>query len=85
MQESEILINHIQAVCDKISYQEAEIEGLSILVPRNDLINAAAECAPPDVSIDLITFDYWRYRGIWSVSVSIYPSLHVSLSLSGSA
>lgn len=63
MQESEILINHIQAVCDKISYQEAEIEGLSILVPRNDLINAAAECAPPDVSIDLITFDYWRYRG----------------------
>lgn len=63
MQESEFFINHIQAVCDKISYQEAEVEGLFILVPRNDLINAAAECAPKDVSIDLITFDYWRYRG----------------------
>lgn len=63
VQESQFFIRHIQAICDKISYQEVEIKGLFALVPRNDLINAAAECSPPDVSIDLITFDYWRYRG----------------------
>ena len=63
MQDSLFFIRRIRAVCDKISYQEVEIKGIFALVPRNDLINAAAECSPAEVSIDLITFDYWRYKG----------------------
>lgn len=63
MQDALFFIRHIRAVCDKISYQEVEVKGIFALVPRNDLINAAAECSPAEVSIDLITFDYWRYKG----------------------
>ena len=63
MQDSLFLIKHIQAVCDKISYQEVEVNGIFALVPKSDLINAAAECSPAEVSIDLLTFDYWRYKG----------------------
>lgn len=63
MQESLFLIKHIRAICNKISYQESEVKGIFVLVTRNDLINASAECSPAEVAIDLITFDYRRYKG----------------------
>ena len=56
-------IDHVERLVDKLDYVAYDEDGLTVFVPRNDRIIAAAEVAPEDVASDLVKYDYRGLEG----------------------
>ena len=57
------VVQHIEALADKIGYRLVQDRDLWVLVPMNEKIEAAAEVAPEAAGNDLFRYDYRGYKG----------------------
>lgn len=74
------VISHVELLAEKLNYMFVDLDGLFVLVPKNEGIAAAAEVAPDDGSAtDLVTYDWRGYEGNIDAKRAILLRLLASL------
>lgn len=56
-------MSHVNKLVDKLGHVALVDDGLTVFVPKNANVMAAAEVAPGEIVIDLMRYDYRKYDG----------------------